>query len=223
MADLNFILCHWCGKGFSVNSRRAGSAKCCSLDCENKRRAGVVTRPVEDRFWEKVIVADKDDCWKWIGAKLRHGYGSFYFKGRAHLAHRLAYILSNGEIEGGLHVRHKCDNPNCCNPNHLELGTHADNMHDRVKRGRSSISEETKILISKARTGQKPTCAHREKLSAAAKARKPNNVRPVRIYGVEYPSVVSAAEELGYNRSWVFDKLKKGVAEYVDKHQCAAA
>lgn len=215
MAESNSIRCHSCGIDFTVRKYRASTAKCCSVACANERRRGLEKRPVDDRFWEKVDISGADDCWAWLGATLTSGYGSFHLKGKSCTAHRLAYILTVGEIADGLHIRHKCDNPICCNPAHLETGTHADNMRDMAERGRASVSEETKKLISIARLGKKLSSEHREKLSAAAKARKPNNTKPVQIYGIEYPSVISAARALGRNKSWMFDQLKKGAAQYV--------
>ena len=76
-----------------------------------------------------------EGCWEWRGFTTEAGYGSF--AGKA--AHRLAYETLVGPIPEGHVVRHKCDNPPCINPDHLETGTHADNARDRVERGRSAI------------------------------------------------------------------------------------
>jgi len=94
---------------------------------------------LEDRFWAKVDVRGQDECWEWQGGTDK-GYG--VFKDRSYhtiKAHRMAYILAH-DIELGSEevVRHTCDNPPCCNPNHLILGTHADNVRDAVERGRHS-------------------------------------------------------------------------------------
>lgn len=56
-------------------------------------------------------------------------------------AHRVAWQLANGEIPDGLCVLHKCDNPKCCNPSHLFLGTHADNAHDRDNKKRGKVPD----------------------------------------------------------------------------------
>lgn len=78
-------------------------------------------------------------CQNWRGAKNPHGYGIRQLSGRTLLVHRWAYCVHHGlaldDIEG-LVVRHRCDNPSCINPQHLELGTQADNMQDKKARGR---------------------------------------------------------------------------------------
>lgn len=91
--------------------------------------------PVSDRFWKQI--ERTKDCWNWSGTYDNHGYGRFRYDGRKWRAHRLAWLFSIGFIPGSLHVLHKCDNPKCCNPNHLWLGTHQDNIDDREKNGRN--------------------------------------------------------------------------------------
>lgn len=71
------------------------------------------------------------------------------------MAHRIAYELTHGEDSAkGKVVRHKCDNPLCCNPNHLELGTHKDNMNDKMKRGRGRFLKGNECSWSKLNEGQ---------------------------------------------------------------------
>lgn len=89
-------------------------------------------------FWEKVDQRGPDECWPWTGAIYAHHYGAIYWGRRMTYAHRVAYHLATGQDPAGKVVRHRCDNPPCCNPAHLEIGTHADNSRDRVERGRQS-------------------------------------------------------------------------------------
>ena len=74
-------------------------------------------------------------CWIWTGSKNRDGYGRFYHTS----AHRASYEIFKGGIPVGISVLHSCDNPSCVNPNHLWLGTQADNMHDCIAKGRFSF------------------------------------------------------------------------------------
>lgn len=97
---------------------------------------------IEDRFWSKVDKSRGNDaCWNWTAKSGDSGYGSILVGGRGGLfpfAHRLAYQLTHGTIPDGLWVLHKCDNPSCCNPSHLFLGTHQENMRDRNTKGRQA-------------------------------------------------------------------------------------
>lgn len=110
-------------------------------------------------FWLKV---DKGEgCWIFSGAKLPKeigGYGWATYCGKVMGAHRIAWLLTNGPIPEGLHVLHKCDNGPCCNPAHLFLGTHLDNMADMYSKGRNTrgakaraklTEEQAKLILSR--------------------------------------------------------------------------
>lgn len=87
----------------------------------------------EARFWGRVNKTD--GCWLWTGWALNSGYGE-HGRARRMLAHRYSYALANGPIPKGQLVLHKCDTPLCVRPDHLFLGTDADNMRDRWTKGR---------------------------------------------------------------------------------------
>ena len=77
------------------------------------------------------------DCLEWTGGYYASGYGRTWAYGKDWKTHRLALHLEGIDVTGH-HVLHSCDNPRCCNPNHLRLGTHQENMRDMVSRGRQS-------------------------------------------------------------------------------------
>lgn len=92
-------------------------------------------------IWEKIDQSGgPDSCWEWRGCSQRGGYGIFSFSGKQYLAHRWVAEQSGMSIIGRV-VRHGCDNRKCCNPAHLATGTLADNIRDRVERGRSARGE----------------------------------------------------------------------------------
>lgn len=88
-----------------------------------------------DRF-ESHIYKSIDGCWYWTSVIGWGGYGLFQHKHKTQSAHRAAYTLYKGKIPDGLQVCHECDNPPCCNPHHLWLGTSSDNAKDAFHKGR---------------------------------------------------------------------------------------
>lgn len=102
------------------------------------------TRPIRDRFFEKV--QKTSECWVWTGNRNPKGYGQFSRtrqQGRI-LAHRMAWEFEYGPIPEGLFVLHKCDNPPCVNPAHLWLGTKRDNNLDMRLKGRGNAARGAK-------------------------------------------------------------------------------
>lgn len=107
--------------------------------------------PLVDRFWAKVAKGSPEECWLWTGATANAGYGVLFSEGTVLRSHRISYDLHNGPIPDGRVICHKCDNPPCVNPNHLFVGTKADNNHDRDAKGRQvskSGDDHYRVILS---------------------------------------------------------------------------
>jgi hypothetical protein len=102
----------------------------------NGSHTGPDAVPVQERFWK--YVERGEGCWSWMGSTNGIGYGMIYDSERKRklLAHRVSWEIHNGSIPDRRVILHRCDNPSCVNPAHLSLGTQAENMQDKVMKGR---------------------------------------------------------------------------------------
>ena len=104
--------------------------------------------PAIDRFWANVMPEPNSGCWLWAGAVMLNGYGRIRgYDGKGIGAHRFSYLAFRGAVPEGMMVCHKCDVPSCVNPDHLWLGTPADNKADCVSKGRHVRGEKNHTTI----------------------------------------------------------------------------
>jgi hypothetical protein len=114
-----------------------------AIDWSKRKPGGGRPANTPGILWAKVDRRGPNECWPWLGWTNEQGYGRTEINGITYYAHRVIYDLANPGVitlsapsfECGV-IRHSCDNPSCCNPGHLILGTHTDNMRDKVVRDR---------------------------------------------------------------------------------------
>lgn len=105
-----------------------------------------VAIPIGRRKIEARTTKSESGCWIWTGHFMTEGYGETFFRGQKWRTHRLAYMLWKGEFDLKLDICHTCDNKACCNPDHLWVGTHRQNMIDHVVKGRHYELKKTHCI-----------------------------------------------------------------------------
>lgn len=120
-----------CGNEIEVYCSRLMNGGKTSCGCQKEENLKIDLKIRMEKYLQW-----NNNCLEWIGPKSSCGYGLINYKRNRYLAHRAIWIMKNGEIPYKFEICHKCDNPSCCNLDHLFLGTHDDNMKDMVSKKR---------------------------------------------------------------------------------------
>lgn len=159
------------------------------------------------RFWNKVQIATDADCWEWTAYRGNGGpgknYGKLGIEGRIHFAHRIAWELTYGPIPDGSRVLHRCDNPPCCNPAHLFLGTLSDNMQDMWDKQRHGPRRPPQLKIP-----SRGESHHLSKLTAAS-------VLTIRQRAAEGIYLQTLADEYGVTKQAIWHVVQRRTWKHV--------
>ena len=171
-------------------------------DYDNLRRlSGRKPKPAIERFEASYIPEPNTGCWLWVGT-LRGSnlYGVIKSNGKSTAAHRYSYETFKGQIPEGFVVCHHCDTPSCVNPNHLFIGTQADNEADKVRKGRQSKGERHCAALS--HLNRKGENSPRAKLTWKIVDEIRKDARPQRIIASLYNVSQTVISNIKLNKTW---------------------
>ncbi len=187
--------CATCGAPFREKTGVAGRrVRFCSRTCSVNQNG-----TPEERFWNRC--KQVGECLEWQGKRQR-GYGAVKINGKTYKTHRFAWMLTYGEIPTGLLVCHHCDNPPCCRPDHLFLGTFLDNNRDAIAKKRNAFGD---------RNGQRkhPDMTPRGEQSKCAKLTE-EKVRDIfNEFLANHPTVVFLSRKHGISQSQIRNIVKR--------------
>lgn len=183
--------CLFCGERFKT--KRVG-AKYCGVRCYHESPASNrwPERTLRERFEEKFKKREWTECWLWTASTNTLGYGRIFTGALTEMAHRVSYKLYKEAIPQGMFVLHKCDVPACVNPEHLFVGTAADNSADCVAKGRS------KTMGPRFQGEEVPTSILKEKDVRAIRA----DPRPLLDVAADYGVNFSTISDVRRRKSW---------------------
>ena len=158
-------------------------------------------KSLEERFWSRVLKTNR--CWLWTGLAV-HDYGQLSsggHNGKKLRAHRVSWAIHYGEIPDGMWVLHRCDTPLCVRPDHLFLGSAADNAADRDAKGRGAAGERNGMYGRPAFEGENHPMA---RLTA-------DQVREIRrLYGQGGITQTKLAQMFGVHQTTISDYVRRG-------------
>lgn len=177
----------------------------------------------DNYFWSRLSLPDQNGCRKWLKGLYTDGYGQAWFNGKGIRAHRLAWELTFGPIPKGKLVLHNCpgkDNPTCCNPDHLWLGTNEENMEDARRKGQFVTGERHGRYTKPERTARGERHASRTKPESKCKLSQDQVLeilkrresgetqrRVAKYYGVSQSHI--ARIENGKHWAWLTGRISK--------------
>ncbi len=162
-----------------------------------------------ERIVAGAIPEPNSGCWLWMGSVLPKGYGRLSVAGKMQMAHRASFQAHCGDIPSGMFVCHRCDTPACVNPDHLFLGTNADNVRDMFRKGRAALPPTIRIPNTR-RRGETNGAS---RLSNAQRVEVTQSREPSRVLSARYGVSMDVIQRLRSGERWSPARALAGIAD----------